>query len=523
MAFSKEGFIDSGSSGSASYIGLKTNQATITNDTTINDVNQIYIIKSTTGNIDITLPASANSGDQIIFHHEEFANNVVSIKKVNFPSANFEIKNFEQAIKCVFTTPALPDVPHWLISASPIDAAGNLALQFRKQVFQFVNSPQLYLSNNTLLTGKTLSDNLNNISAGSDLLSYKFATSPSDIIQKFYTDSLNITELKKGKYRCIIFAKGIDTTVPIPNDATILIDINVVDVNGNVTQNLLNNVSENSSETLNATLKSFIFEEQPNVDATINLTDRLELVVKVDSKSQDIDVQIEYNGFQDKPADLQIPIEKKQDLDSAKLFVGDSNNKAVARTITGEVSINNIGVAQVNTNIKTPVGTIIECYNNIPILPEFYVICNQATSLSYASGSPFEPLFNLAQQKGLLTTNANEKGKFLLDTNTNSFYTPDLRGYFLRMLGGIDPDINRLLGSIQLQSYLDHNHSIALDTTGGYVVNNARSYFGNGAGASQAGTFSDREGVQIQSTFIGKSGGNETRPSNVAVNFYIKY
>ena len=512
-----------GAGGSSSSSKLQTNQTPITTDTTIVSVNQIYLIKSTVGNINITLPASASSGDEIIFHHEEFANNIVNIKKVNFPSTNFQIKNFEQVVKCVFTIPALPDTPHWIVSASPIDTAGNIALPFREQFFQFVNSPQLYLSNNALLNGKTLSDNLSNISAGSDLLSYRFATSPTNIIQSFYTESLNITELKKGKYRCLIYAKGIDTAIPIPSNATIEIDVNVTDVNGNVTQNLLTNVSENSFETLDANLKAFIFEKDSNFDVAINLTDRLQLDVKIFTNNQDIDVQIEYDGFQDKPAVLQIPIEKKEDLESAKVWVGDLNNKAVARTITGEISINNMGVAQVNTNIKTPVGTIIQCYNNALILPEFYVICNQVIPLSYASGSPFEPLFNLAQQKGLLTTNANEKGKFLLDTNINAFYTPDLRGYFLRMLGGIDPDINRLLGSIQLQNYLDHNHSIAVDPTGGYVVNNARSYFGNGAGNSQPGTFSDREGVRIQSTFIGNSGGNETRPSNVGVNFYIKY
>lgn len=499
---------------------LSTNQTPITTNTTITTVNQIYYIKSTTGNIDITLPASANSGDQIIFHHEEFANNVVNLKKVNFPSTNFQIKNFEQVIQCTFTSPALPDIPHWIVSASPIDTAGNLALPFREQVFQFVNSPQLYLSNNTLLNGKTLSDNLSNISAGSDLLNYQFPN--SNIIQSFYTDSLNITELKKGKYRCIIFAKGIDTTIPIPTDATIQIDVNVVDVNGNVTQNLLTNVSENSFETLDTNLKAFIFEKEPNSDITINLTDRLQLNVKVDGQGQNVDVQIEYDGFQDKPSVLQIPIEKKQDLESGKILIGDSNNKAQERTITGEASVNNLGEATVSSNVKTPVGTIISCYNNDAILPEFYVICNQTIALSYASTSPFRNLYDLAQQNNLLTTNANEKGKFLVDVNASLFYAPDLRGYFLRMLGGIDPDI-RSLGDIQLQDFLSHGHQIAKDQTGGYVVNNANSYAGNGAGGFQPGTFSDREGIPINSNFIRTNGGNETRPSNIAVNFYVKF
>ena len=137
-----------GAGGSSSASSLKTNQTTITADTTITSVNQIYKIDSSNNNITITLPTSANSGDTIKFHHEAFANNVVNIVNPAFPSSLFEIKNAIQTTTCIYALFA--NEPHWTIEGTAIDESGNIASPFKEQIIQTAVASQFYLSDQAL-------------------------------------------------------------------------------------------------------------------------------------------------------------------------------------------------------------------------------------------------------------------------------------------------------------------------------------------------------------------------------------
>lgn len=97
---------------------------------------------------------------------------------------------------------------------------------------------------------------------------------------------------------------------------------------------------------------------------------------------------------------------------------------------------------------------------------------------------------------------------------TTTFHLPDLRGEFVRGWDhgrGIDPD--RVLGSAQADEIRSHDHPIGI------------GYDGSGSGYST--TYLRREqnnGILSEdSDPIRNSGGQETRPRNVAIMFCIKY
>ncbi|MEF9480516.1 hypothetical protein OWR28_25065 [Chryseobacterium sp. 1B4] len=118
---------------------------------------------------------------------------------------------------------------------------------------------------------------------------------------------------------------------------------------------------------------------------------------------------------------------------------------------------------------------------------------------------------------------------------------PDLRGIFLRgnnafdtneMAFGIpsvsenqkDPSGNRLRGSIQGDEIKEHDHQIMQQSFGG-VTSTPRAVSANTSGAD-----GDLDGSQVISGYdkatvpliIAVAGGKETRPKNMAVNYYIR-
>ena len=110
-----------------------------------------------------------------------------------------------------------------------------------------------------------------------------------------------------------------------------------------------------------------------------------------------------------------------------------------------------------------------------------------------------------------------------------TFNLPDMRGYFLRgadnAAGYRDPDQDQrtnqapggnwgnYVGSYQADMYASHTHSIINPP-------NISFYVGAGGTGFQAG--GDYSGPNYVPS-VGASGGNETRPKNVYVNYIIKY
>jgi microcystin-dependent protein len=100
-----------------------------------------------------------------------------------------------------------------------------------------------------------------------------------------------------------------------------------------------------------------------------------------------------------------------------------------------------------------------------------------------------------------------------------TFNIPDLRGYFLRGLdttGTVDTTPNRALGSVQQDAFASHIHAAA-HVHGDYSM---------GSGIDQSTAMTDLNGgttVPTTSVVTAPTGGPETRPRNVAVNYIIKY
>ncbi|WP_426480208.1 hypothetical protein [Chryseobacterium sp. R2ACT005] len=129
----------------------------------------------------------------------------------------------------------------------------------------------------------------------------------------------------------------------------------------------------------------------------------------------------------------------------------------------------------------------------------------------------------------------------LARASQNLTNVPDLRGVFLRGnnvfdsneagngIPGVsshqkDPSDNRLRGSIQQDDFKEHNHQIVQQSFGG-VVATPLAVSGNTSGAdgdldgSQTVSGYDKAAVPL---IIAITGGKETRPKNMAVNYYIR-
>lgn len=114
-------------------------------------------------------------------------------------------------------------------------------------------------------------------------------------------------------------------------------------------------------------------------------------------------------------------------------------------------------------------------------------------------------------------------------TVTGQTVIPDMRGVFLRgknngrVDGNQDPDGERGLGTIQNEEHKSHFHIQGLGT---YNTSSGQTRYGMSTGLSGAvnadneGSFAANQTTQGVNTST--IGGNETRPRNVTINYFVK-
>jgi hypothetical protein len=99
---------------------------------------------------------------------------------------------------------------------------------------------------------------------------------------------------------------------------------------------------------------------------------------------------------------------------------------------------------------------------------------------------------------------------------TSNSTVPDLRGMFLRgknngrLDAQQDPGGERTIGDLQADDFKSHRHDLIVYDSAGSGNNYPTDYFPN---TSVTG---------VNTTAIQLSGGSETRPKNIAVNYFIK-
>ena len=154
------------------------------------------------------------------------------------------------------------------------------------------------------------------------------------------------------------------------------------------------------------------------------------------------------------------------------------------------------------------------------IAPDGYLIANGAV----LNRSAYKDLWAFAEKSGNITTESdwaeNKKhGKYTFGDNNTTFRIPDLRGYFIRGMGGNSAS----LGVRQSDENKKHFHIDSyLDKNGGVTgVNNPSTAFVKMYVTNNS----------ISAPFVGSLGGAytdfsgeiEARPVNIALNYIIKY
>ena len=185
-------------------------------------------------------------------------------------------------------------------------------------------------------------------------------------------------------------------------------------------------------------------------------------------------------------------------------------------------------VAQPQANILSPPGAIIAFGGNN--IPAGWLLCN-GTNVSRTTYASLFAAIGTAWGTG---------------DGSTTFNLPDMRGNFLRGVdggAGNDPDTanrtvnpnslfpggntgnaNDAVGSYQVDQFASHNHDNGAVTCGNF--NYPHSYNPNGLGTLENNIPSPAVPWGNENEYTGltkNSGGNETRPKNVYVNYIIKY
>jgi len=163
-------------------------------------------------------------------------------------------------------------------------------------------------------------------------------------------------------------------------------------------------------------------------------------------------------------------------------------------------------------NRDFPIGTIISSYLN---WTEF-----QAATRNN-SGNPSGGGIWTSKYSKWSPADGRQVPNSAFETITAEARVPDLRGQFLRGLNWFDKDqtsqVNparkdpedRTRGSYQEDDFKKHNHSIPGPAAVGHIVSSANNFFNEPVGRQSPIQTNDR-------------GGDETRPRNIAVFYYIR-
>ena len=283
--------------------------------------------------------------------------------------------------------------------------------------------------------------------------------------------------------------------------------------------NKLSLSSENKLKETNETLANGL-RTQAN-EAIKNITDtQNEATTLISNK------KIEFESFIN---DEKTGLNKK--YDEVKTGLNSTNSELVKKADKSELPDvytkieSNARFLSVNAKV-TPVGTIIQSASQTT--PQGYLKCNGAS----ISRSDYQKLF-----EAIGTT-------FGSDDN-NSFKLPDLRGRFVRGFSdGSSIDSGRTFGSSQNDENKEHYHLAPTGGGGGYsltkeiAVQIYRDYLKNNGYEDIVGglaippevaaTTTDSNGNFLNSIDFNppvptSKSGSESRPYNIALNFYIKY
>lgn len=207
-------------------------------------------------------------------------------------------------------------------------------------------------------------------------------------------------------------------------------------------------------------------------------------------------------AVQNEPAShLEAALQQDQNL-------ADLQDKAVART--------NLGVySKEESDRLVSAGAVIHFARNTA--PQGWLKANGAA----ISRTAYAALF------GVIGTTYGAGDGF------NTFNLPDMRGEFLRGWDdGRGIDLNRVLGTAQTDQNKAHTHSATAGSDGGHSHNYTNTDTNSGGSGLQPGTgYTDRDstlttswdGSHTHIVTITSSGGNETRPRNVAMLACIKF
>ncbi len=165
-------------------------------------------------------------------------------------------------------------------------------------------------------------------------------------------------------------------------------------------------------------------------------------------------------------------------------------------TSTPSVQLEVNGRVKDKTGYLDPIGTVNSYAGSSA--PQGWLICNGAA----ISRTTYADLFAIVG-----TT-------YGVGDGSTTFNIPDLRGEFIRGFdGGRGIDSGRTLGSWQTDMFASHTHSIT-------QMYGDRSPF---TGSDFSNLVPSQPGYSTGQPKIGSTGGTETRPRNVALNYIIKY